>query len=160
MHTNNWTTFYILHDKTARREKERHKQTGLYREECKAKTDTESSLKSQLPWKCIVYCYLEFKLRYLKNLKLFSIRVKELFEPIVLRNKKRRRVFALFITFFLRNRSLSNARWFYGKKRKIRKGNRYVTENQSKTNEIWFAEDNHSYMCHIRAKGFLDPNFD
>ena len=29
-------------------------------------------------------CYLEFKLRYLKNLKLFSIRVKELFEPIVL----------------------------------------------------------------------------
>ena len=33
------------------------------------------------------YCYLEFKLRYLKNLKLFSIRVKELFEPIVLRIK-------------------------------------------------------------------------
>ena len=35
------------------------------------------------PW-AIVYCYLEFKLRYLKNLKLFSTRVKELFEPIVL----------------------------------------------------------------------------
>ena len=32
-------------------------------------------------------CYLEFKLRYLKNLKLFCIRVKELFEPIVLRKK-------------------------------------------------------------------------
>ena len=32
----------------------------------------------------IVYCYLEFKLSYLKNLKLFSIRVKELSEPIVL----------------------------------------------------------------------------
>ena len=31
-----------------------------------------------------MYCYLEFKLRYLKNLKLFSIRVKELSEPIVL----------------------------------------------------------------------------
>ena len=31
-----------------------------------------------------MYCYLEFKLRYLKNLKLFSIRVKELFEPIVI----------------------------------------------------------------------------
>ena len=31
----------------------------------------------------IVYCYLEFKLSYLKNLKLFSIRVKELFKPIV-----------------------------------------------------------------------------
>ena len=35
----------------------------------------------------IVYCYLEFKLRYLKNLKLFSIRAKELFELIVLRQK-------------------------------------------------------------------------
>ena len=32
----------------------------------------------------IVYWYLEFKLRYLKNLKLFSIRIKELSEPIVL----------------------------------------------------------------------------
>ena len=35
----------------------------------------------------IVYCYLEFKLSYLENLKLFSIRVKELFEPIVLWRK-------------------------------------------------------------------------
>ena len=35
----------------------------------------------------IVYCYLEFKLRYLKNLKLFSVRVKELSEPIVLWRK-------------------------------------------------------------------------
>ena len=31
--------------------------------------------------------YLEFKLSYLKNLKLFSIRVKELSEPIVLWRK-------------------------------------------------------------------------
>ena len=30
---------------------------------------------------CREYCYLEFKLSYLKNLKLFSIRVKELSEP-------------------------------------------------------------------------------
>ena len=29
-----------------------------------------------------VYCYIEFNLSYLKNLKLLSIRVKELFEPI------------------------------------------------------------------------------
>ena len=29
----------------------------------------------------IVYCYLEFKLLYPKKLKLFSIRVKGLFEP-------------------------------------------------------------------------------
>ena len=30
-----------------------------------------------------MYCYLEFKLSYLKNLKLFSIRVKELSKPKV-----------------------------------------------------------------------------
>ena len=35
-----------------------------------------------------VYSYLEFKRRYLKNLKLFSIGVNESFEPIVLRGKK------------------------------------------------------------------------
>ena len=52
------------------------------------------------------YCYLEFKLHYLRNLKLFSTRVKELFEPIVLREKKRRD-FALFKSIFLKNRSLS-----------------------------------------------------
>ena len=34
-----------------------------------------------------MHCYIEFKLSYLKNLKLFSIRVKELFEPIVLPKK-------------------------------------------------------------------------
>ena len=34
-----------------------------------------------------LYCYPEFKLSYLKNLKLFSIRIKEMLEPIVLRNK-------------------------------------------------------------------------
>ena len=56
-----------------------------------------------------MHCYLKFKLGYLKYLKLFSIRVKELFEPIVLR-KKRRRVFALFKNIFSKNRSLSNAR--------------------------------------------------
>ena len=46
----------------------------------------------------LAYCYLEFKLRYLKNMKLFSIRVKELFEPIVLR--KKRRDFALLEVFY------------------------------------------------------------
>ena len=35
-----------------------------------------------------MYCYLEFKLSNLKNLKLFSIRVKELSEPIVLCEEK------------------------------------------------------------------------
>ena len=42
-------------------------------------------------------CYIELKLRYLKNLKLFPITVKELFEPM-------RRVFALFKSIFLRDR--------------------------------------------------------
>ena len=32
-------------------------------------------------------CYFEFKLRYLKILKLFSIRIKQLLEPIVLQRK-------------------------------------------------------------------------
>ena len=49
--------------------------------------------------------------------------------------KKRRRVLALFISIFLRNRSLSDARWFYGKKRKIGKGNLYLTENWLSWNE-------------------------
>ena len=48
---------------------------------------------------------------------------------------------------------------FYGKKHKIRKGNLYLTENRFENNEIWFAEDNHSFMCHICAKGFLNSNF-
>ena len=91
-------------------------------------------------------------------MKLFLIRIKELFEPIELR-KKRRWVFALFKSIFLRNRSLSNTRWFYGKRCKIRKENLYLTENLLGRNEIWYAEDNHSYMCHICAKGFLDYNF-
>ena len=36
--------------------------------------------------KATVYCYLEFELRFLKNLKLFSIKIKELFESIVCEN--------------------------------------------------------------------------
>ena len=104
-----------------------------------------------------MYCYLEFKLSYLKNLKLFSIRVKELFEPIVLR-KKRRRVFALFKSIFLRNRSSSNARWFYTKKVQIEKGNLYWTKNRLSRNEMWCAADNYNYMCHPCAKRFLDSN--
>ena len=58
-------------------------------------------LGSQLGAFCpyaIVYCYLEFKLHYLKNLKLFSIRIKELFDPIVFRKKGNR--FLLFLKAF------------------------------------------------------------
>ena len=77
-----------------------------------SKTQFQFIKGSQLGAFChlaIVYCYLEFKLHYLENLKLFSIRVKELFESILMR-KKRQQVFALFKSIFLRNRSLSNAR--------------------------------------------------
>ena len=45
-----------------------------------------------------MHCYLEFKLRYLKSLKLFSIRVKELFKPIVL-GEKGNRFLVFLITF-------------------------------------------------------------
>ena len=39
-----------------------------------------------------MYCFLEFKLRYLKNLKLFfNQSKKELFEPIVLQKKKKKK---------------------------------------------------------------------
>ena len=50
----------------------------------------------------LVYCYHEFKLRCLKNQKLFSIRVKELFEPIVLQKKKKKKGdgFSLFLNAF------------------------------------------------------------
>ena len=48
---------------------------------------------------------------------------------------------------------------FTVKKHKIRKGNLYLTKNRFERNEIWFAEDDHSFMCHICAKGFLNSNF-
>ena len=86
-----------------------------------------------------------------------SIRVEELFEPIALRGKKGDR-FLLFLQAFSWE-SLSNARWFYGKKRKVGKGNLYLTETQLSRNEIRCAANIHNYMCHICAKGFLDLNF-
>ena len=66
--------------------------------------------------------------------------------------KKRRRVLALFMSIFLRNRSLSDAMWFYGKKHKIGKGNQYLTENRLTWNEMCCASDNHNHMCHTCAK--------
>ena len=65
------------------------------------------------------------------------------------KKKKRRRDFALFKCIFLRNRSFSNAGWFYGKKRKIEKGNLYLTENRFSRNKIWCAVVNHNHMHHI-----------
>ena len=73
---------------------------------------------------------------------------------------KRRQVFALFKSIFLRNQSFSNARWFYGFKNPANwEGNLYLTENWLSRNEMWCVADNHNYMCHICAKGFLDSNF-
>ena len=109
----------------------------------------------------LVYCYLEFKLCYVKNLKSFSIGVKEIFEPIILQTKSLW-VFALFKkNKILRNQCLSNARWFYSKKTtKLGKENLYLTENRLSRNEMWCATDIHNNMCHICAKGFLVSNFD
>ena len=95
---------------------------------------------------------------YLKNLKLFTIRVKELSEPIVLW-RKGDGFLPLFISIFLRNRSLSDARWFYGKKRKIGKGNLYLTEYWLSWNEMYCASDNHNYICQTWAKEFLNSSF-
>ena len=123
-----------------------------------------------------MYCYLEFKLSYLKNLKLFSIRVKELFEPIVLQKKKKKKKkkrdrFLLFLKEF----SWETYLWvtlddFTVKKKKtkqnktkktfkIGKGNLKFTENRLSRNELWCAVVNYNYMCHICAEGFLDSNF-
>ena len=134
-----------------------------------------------------MYCNLEFNLRYLKNLKLFSISVKEFFEPMVL--QKKGDGFLLFLKAFswetdlyskitkryskigfLRNRSLSNAWWFYCKQYllfyfickdycNIGKGNLYISENRLSTYEMWCATDNYNHMYHICVKGFLDSNF-
>ena len=70
-----------------------------------------------------------------------------------------RKVFVLFNSIFLKNRSLTNGRGFYGEKRKIGKRNLYLSEDQLSRNEIWCATDKHSYTCHVCAKGFLDSNF-
>ena len=73
--------------------------------------------------------------------------------------KKRRRDLALFISIFLRNRSLSDARWFCGKKHKIGKENLYLTENRLSWNVMCCASDNHNYMCHTCAKEFSNSSF-
>ena len=92
-----------------------------------------------------------------KNLKLFSIRVKELFEPIVLRRKGD--WFLLVLKAFSQEFDL----WitlgdFKVKKCKIGKGNLYLAENRISRNEMWCAADNHNYMCHICAEEFLGSN--
>ena len=89
---------------------------------------------------------------------MFSIRVKEFFEPIALRRKGDG--FLLFLKAF----SWVTNLWvtlgdFKVKKSKIEKGNLYLTANWLSRNEMWCAADNHNYLCHISAKGFIDLNF-
>ena len=64
----------------------------------------------------------------LKTWNCFHNKSKRIMWVYILFGKKGRRVFTLFKSIFLRYRSFSNARRFYGKKRKIWKGNRYSTK--------------------------------
>ena len=74
--------------------------------------------------------------------------------------KKKADGFLFFLkALFFRNRSFSNANWFYSKNRKIWKGNLYLSENRFSRNEMWCAVVNHNHMYHICAKGFLDSYF-
>ena len=68
--------------------------------------------------------------------------------------EKRRRVFALFKSVFLRYRSLSKFRWFYGRKQKKLEGAVF----NWKLIKMWCAVENHN-KCHLCGKGFWDPNF-
>ena len=100
----------------------------------------------------LVFCHLELKLCYLKNLNLFSITVKKLFERMVDDE------FWIFLKAFSweTDINLSNARWFYSKKpRKIGKGNLHFTENWLSINEIWCAVYICNHMCHKCGKGVL-----
>ena len=59
----------------------------------------------------------------------------------------------------MRNRSLSNTSWFYGKKCTIEKGNSYLIENRLSKNGMGCASGNYNDTCHTCAKGFLDLKF-
>ena len=97
-------------------------------------------------------CYLEFKRRYMKP-KLFSIRVKELFEPLVLRSKADR--FLLFLKAFSWETNLRVTLGdFTVKKLKIEKGNLYLTENRLGRNEIRCVDDKHNYVSHMSKRIF------
>ena len=72
---------------------------------------------------------------------------------------KRRRIFALFKSIFLKTDLWVTPGVFTVKKSKIGKGNLYLTENRLSRNEKCCAADNHNYMCHTCAKEFWDSNF-
>ena len=80
-----------------------------------------------------------------KKLKLISIRVKELFEPIVLRRKGDG--FLLFLKAFSWETDLwvTLGDFTVKKNRKMGKRNLYLTENRLSKNEMWCAVDKHNY---------------
>ena len=85
---------------------------------------------------------------------MFSIRVKELSEPIVC--EKKAMGFSSFYEHFLEETDLRVTLGdFTVKNAKIGKGNLYITENRWSWNEMCCTSDNHNYMCHTYAKEFL-----
>ena len=83
-----------------------------------------------------VHCYLNCKLRYLKNLKYISIGMNELFETILVW-KKMVEFFALWVT--VGDVTLKDAIW-------------------EGTRVQWKSMIIHNHMRHICAHGFLDSN--
>ena len=53
----------------------------------------------------------------------------------------------------------SDAKWFYGNKRNILKGNLYLTENWLRRNEIWWAVDKHKYCNCVTYMCKRNSNF-
>ena len=72
-----------------------------------------------------MYCYTEFKLHYLNNLKLFSVGIKEVIEPIVLWGEKADGFLLFLKALSSETNLLVTLGDFTVKKRKIWKGNLY-----------------------------------
>ena len=91
---------------------------------------------------------------------MFSIRVKELFETIVLRKKKKK---GDWLLLFLKAFSWETDLWVtlgdFTVKKTCKIGEGKLTENRLNRNEMLWAADNHNNMCYICAKGYLDSNF-
>ena len=80
---------------------------------------------------------IDFQIEYkisLPNFAFFTVKSPSITQKM--------RIFDLFKGIFSRNWSLSNARWFNGKKRKIGKRNLYLSENRLSRNEMCYAVEN------------------
>ena len=83
---------------------------------------------------------------------MFSIRVKELFEPIVLR--KQGDTFLLFSKAFSGETDLSVTLGDFTVKMQNWEEKSVLTENQCSRKELWCAADNYNNMCHICERTF------